>query len=180
MADDGVAAHGPRWRTGCTCFIVRANHVAAEGRRSGPRVNSPATIRMSHSAPPMPNTGFNLWAPAARCAAGGTDRARPRAHSRPLRSSVDRPPQIPENSGPRKGHARDTPVMTGQQWPIALAAASQRRRAGPRPAPSGRTPSSAFPGRRPNPATAHDHRCDRETNCHPPCGTPTLRWSSLR
>jgi len=57
MADDGVAAHGP----GCTCFIVRANHVAAEGRRLGPRMNSPATVRMSHFAPPMPNTGFNLW-----------------------------------------------------------------------------------------------------------------------
>ena len=76
MADDGVAAHGPRWRTGCTCFIVRANHVAAEGRRSGPRMNSPATIRMSHSATDAEH-GLQPMAPAARCAAGGTDRARP-------------------------------------------------------------------------------------------------------
>jgi len=101
----------------CTCFIVRANHVAAEGRRSGPRMNSPATVRMSHSAPPMPNTGFNLWPRRP-----GVLQAAPTvlAHSRSLRSSAERPPQIRENSGPHKGHAHDTPVMTGQQWPIAF------------------------------------------------------------
>ncbi len=153
-------------------------------RRRGQAFGAADEQSRDHQDEPLRATdaehGLQPMAPAALCAAGGTDRARPRAHSRPLRSSADRPPQIPENSGPRKGHAHDTPVMTGQQWPIALAAAAHRRRAGPRPAPSGRTPSSAFPGRRPNPATANDHRCDRETNCHPPCGTPTLRWSSLR
>ena len=90
-----VAAHGPRWRTGCTCFIVRANHVAAEGRRLGPGMNSPATVRMSHSAPPMPNTGFNLW--PRRSAPGAYRRPRgPAADASSWRCSASPPsPTVP-------------------------------------------------------------------------------------
>ncbi len=40
-----------------TYLGVRAAQVGAVGRRSGPKMNSPATIRMSHSPPPIPNIG---------------------------------------------------------------------------------------------------------------------------
>src|ERR1035437_4368590 len=54
-----------------TCFRVWASHAAAEGRRSGPRMNSPATMRMRNSNQPMlPNT-----APAYGAAARGAQPA---------------------------------------------------------------------------------------------------------